>query len=213
MIKALIFDFDGVIVDSEKLWLNAKINTLKKLHIKLPKVSDHKKFLGMNSTNFFKKLIDRKYLKKNRKKILFIYKKISKQYKKFYPKINYEIYKLIKSTKIEKFIVSNNSKNYIVKVLNHHNLKKFFKKKNIFCFKAPRLQKPSPYGYLKILSEFKFKPKEVIIIEDSESGIKAAKLAKLKNIFKFSKKSVNRLSEGVVNFKNSKTILNFINKK
>jgi HAD superfamily hydrolase (TIGR01509 family) len=167
----------------------------------------------MNSTNFFKELIDREYLKKNRKKILFTYKKISKQYKKFYPKINYGIYKLIKSTKIEKFIVSNNSKNYIVKVLNHHNLKKFFKKKNIFCFKAPRLQKPSPYGYLKILSEFKFKPKEVIIIEDSESGIKAAKLAKLKNIFKFSKKSVNRLSEGVVNFKNSKTILNFINKK
>jgi hypothetical protein len=50
-------------------------------------------------------------------------------------------------------------------------------------------------------------------IEDSESGIKAAKSAKLKNIFKFSKKSVKHLNEDVINFKNSKTILSFINKK
>ena len=37
MIKAIIFDFDGVIVDSEKIWLNTKINTLKKCNIKINK--------------------------------------------------------------------------------------------------------------------------------------------------------------------------------
>ena len=71
--------------------------------------------------------------------------------------------------------------------------------------------KPDPEIYRTIRNFFGIIPKNCFVVEDSESGIKAAKLAKLKNIFKFSKKSVNRLSEGVVNFKNSKTILNFIN--
>ena len=57
MIKAIIFDFDGVIVYIEKIWLNNKINTLKKCNIKINKKKKLNSYLGVSSAVFFKDII------------------------------------------------------------------------------------------------------------------------------------------------------------
>lgn len=208
MIKAIVFDFDGVIVDSEKIWLASKIKTLKDLKLKLPKNKNIKQFYGVNSKIFFERNIGKDYYKKLQKKIKKYYKSNIEKSKTKFPKLNNEIYKIIKLKKFNKFIVSNNSKNYIVRILKHYKIFKYFKYANIISLRHPSNQKPNPFGYIQILK--KYKTTEVLIIEDSDTGITAARLAKIKNIYKFIKKKEPRKYKFYKTFSKAITILNFI---
>ena len=60
MIKAIVFDFDGVLVDSEKIWLKTKINALKKNKIEVKKNINLNLYHGISSEVFFKKFIPKK---------------------------------------------------------------------------------------------------------------------------------------------------------
>ena len=131
MIKSLVFDFDGVIVDSEKYWLQAKVETLEKIGFSKKEIKY--KSLGISSQTFFIKNTSEFFFNRNKKKILKQYKKFNDRYKKILPKTNHEIIKLIKINKFENYIISNNSKEYIFKILDYYNLNPFFKKKNIIC--------------------------------------------------------------------------------
>ena len=54
MIKAIVFDFDGVIIDSEKIWLDTKIKALKINNIKIKSNIKFKSLIGISSNFFFK---------------------------------------------------------------------------------------------------------------------------------------------------------------
>jgi len=56
MVKALVFDFDGVIVNSEHIRLSSKLNTLKDLKLKLPKKDQLIGYYPYNSNFFLKNL-------------------------------------------------------------------------------------------------------------------------------------------------------------
>jgi beta-phosphoglucomutase-like phosphatase (HAD superfamily) len=60
MIKAIVFDFDGVIVDSEKIWLDTKIKSLRINNIQIKKNVNTKLFIGISSNIFFRKFIPKK---------------------------------------------------------------------------------------------------------------------------------------------------------
>lgn len=64
MIKAIILDFDGVIIDSEKIWLKSKIEALSKNNIHIQKKINKNFCLGLNSYSFFRKFIPKKYIQK-----------------------------------------------------------------------------------------------------------------------------------------------------
>jgi len=185
MIKAIVFDFDGVIVDSEKIWLDTKIKSLRINNIQIKKNVNTKSFIGVSSNIFFRKFIP----KKNYQNIL---KKVTKSYnnlliKKFSqnPKLNKGIRNILSIPDIKFGIVSNNSKKFILKSLMSHKILKYFKKKFIIALRNNKFRKPLPYGYLKILKELNCKTNEIIVIEDSITGIKAAKKAKIKYIFRY----------------------------
>jgi beta-phosphoglucomutase-like phosphatase (HAD superfamily) len=53
-IKGILFDFDGVIADSEKLWFSSAISTLKKMNIAYDKSINQKSTIGIISEHLFK---------------------------------------------------------------------------------------------------------------------------------------------------------------
>ena len=205
MIKAIIFDFDGVIVDSEKIWLNTKINTLKKCNIKINKKKNLNSYLGVSSAVFFKDIIVKKEYVDNIKYIQKTYKELTKKSFKKIPSLNKGLFSILKIKKLNKGIVSNNSKKFIIDCLRHHNILKFFKKNCIVALKGSSFQKPSSFGYVRGLKMLKCMPSEVIVIEDSENGIKAAKRARIKNIFKYNpvilqKKKLSKFVKNINSF-------------
>ncbi len=186
MIKAIVFDFDGVIIDSEKIWLNAKIKALKKNKIKLKKNTNFNSYIGISSRIFFKKFIPKKNYINTINNVNQSYNHLlEKEFSKI-PKLNKGILNILKLPNLKFCIVSNNSKDFILKSLKSHNILKYFEKKFIIALRKTKLRKPLPYGYLEILKKLNCKPNEIIVIEDSYTGIKAAKKARIKYIFKYS---------------------------
>ena len=185
MIKAIIFDFDGVIVNSEKIWLKAKIKALKENKIKIKKKINLNTNLGLGSDNFFLKFIPKSIYKKKINNVIHKYKLITKKSFLKTPKLNNGILNILKIKSLKFSIVSNNSKNFIIKSLKKHKIYNYFKSKNIIALRGKKFRKPNSYGYKLALKKLKCKNYEVVVVEDSLTGISAAKNAKIKNIFRF----------------------------
>lgn len=166
MIKAIIFDFDGVIINSEKIWLKAKIKALKKNNIKIYKKINLITNLGLGSNNFFLKFIPKSIYKKKINNVIREYKIITKKSFLKTPKLNNGILSILKMKNLEFCIVSNNSKNFIIKSLKKHKIFKYFKSKNIVALRRKKFRKPDPFGYKLVLKKLKFKNYEVIVVED-----------------------------------------------
>jgi putative hydrolase of the HAD superfamily len=212
MIKAVIFDFDGVIIDSEKVWLNTKIKTLKKHQIKIPNNINLNCYLGVGSKIFFRKFIPQKIYTKIINNVIRTYKNLlNKAFFKI-PKFNKGVLKILKIKDLQFCIVSNNSKNFIIKSLKNYNISKYFKKKFIISLRNTKNLKPLPYGYLLALKKLKCKAEEIIVIEDSLTGIKAAKKAKIKYIFRYNPLKL-KLIKSVINVATFLPIKKFIHLK
>jgi len=188
--KHIIFDFDGVIVDTEKYFRSLKIKYLKKINLKFKNKKNISKILdGFSFNDIINKL---KYKNKNnQKKIICFKKKYNKEKKKIYKKklkINSYILKILETDKkLIFYIVSNRSKHNLISTLKKLKIKKFFKNKNIISYYKFKSRKPDPSGYKFALSLIpNTELNKSIVIEDSISGIIAAQKAGFKHILWFS---------------------------
>ena len=78
-IDALVFDFDGVIFNTEPLWFKAAINTLKKLEYEFDKKIIYKDTIGVESNKVFEILLNKKIDIKNFAKINYVYNNESRK--------------------------------------------------------------------------------------------------------------------------------------
>ena len=161
MIKNIIFDFDGVIVESENYWIKLKLLALKKSNLKYETLLNKSKLFGLTSEDFLGKVFKKKLKKEERLIFQKNYNDLKKKNKNFIPKLNKKIEKIIKSEKYNVGIVSNNNKEYIVRVLK----------------------------YYKFLKNNKLKVNDVVVIEDSIHGIFAAKKAGIRKTILYKKKN------------------------
>lgn len=188
MIKNIIFDFDGVIVESENYWIKLKLLALKKSNLKYETLLNKSKLFGLTSEDFLGKVFKKKLKKEERLIFQKNYNDLKKKNKNFIPKLNKKIEKIIKSEKYNVGIVSNNNKEYIVRVLKYYKIYKYFKNL-IISYKDLNSKKPSPIGYKKFLKNNKLKVNDVVVIEDSIHGIFAAKKAGIRKTILYKKKN------------------------
>ena len=211
MIKAIIFDLDGVLVDTKKIHFEALNAALKKYRFETITIDDHVKvFDGLPTTEKLKILQKKKRLpKKYFTKINKYKQKITTQILKKNIKKNDKIIQMMKSLhKNYKIAVATNAVNSTLKIcLSKLGISKYvhFKLSNEDIINP----KPNPEIYLRIFIKFGIYPSEALIIEDSHYGREAAissgaKLLPIKKIDELDLKKVklNLISKKISDKKN-----------
>ncbi len=175
MIKNLIFDFDGVIVDSEILASRAFFNYLTNKGHKLTE-EDLYRYAGMKTAKVID-VLSKKYKINDKKKFSNdILNLVSQVYSKDLQLID-GFRNFLLSSNRNHFIGSNSNKERIIEGLSIVGLSNDFSNNKIYSFDMVKNPKPDPDVYLKVIDDNNLKINETLIIEDSGIGVKAGYLA------------------------------------
>lgn len=181
MKKAVIFDMDGVLIDSEMFYFKRRMAFFDSIGIE-PGTREFKSFIGLcdkslwevlvpNDSNKRKELKDR-YVVYRKNNIIDFNKVLNKSAK-------YVMSKL-KDNDIKIAIASSSEKKEILRMIRECDLEKYID--FIISGEECTESKPSPEIYNKTIKALDLSPNEVIAIEDSELGIEAAKSANIEVI-------------------------------
>ncbi len=180
MIKNIIFDFDGVLVDSEILAAKAFSRYMIRFGVDISE-KEFANFAGNKTVNVVE-ILSKKYSINDKKKFYNDIMNIASNIYKNELTIINGAYNFINNKKLNVFIGSNSTKNRIIDGLQKVKLDKFFKPEQVYSFDLVKNPKPYPDIYLKVVKENNLNKDETIIIEDSVIGIKAAVNAGIKVI-------------------------------
>ncbi|MBO0412153.1 HAD family phosphatase [Enterococcus hulanensis] len=187
MLKAIIFDMDGVIVDTEFQDFRIQQEFIKKENPTIDHAATNfDELIGQSYDMLYKTL--RKFIGSNDSLC-----EIKERFEKFndaaYESINYQqlfrkgilsILKWAKANNISLAVASSSTHEHILEVLTSCGIKEYFDV--IYSGEFVAESKPNPAIYLNTLQKLKVKPEQAIAIEDSYYGITAAKAAGITTI-------------------------------
>jgi len=178
MIKAVIFDRDGVLVDTEPIHLLSVIKALKDFGLDFSS-SDSNLILGISPPDYKSKFLSKYKVDWGR------YSKLQAKY--YYELLDakdcvfHEVVKLVRELKKSGFklaLTTSSGKGGTAKILALAGLE------NVFDVVVTREdcaeRKPSPLPYLITAKKLGLPASECLVIEDTEIGLSSAKSAKMK---------------------------------
>ena len=180
MIKNIIFDFDGVLVDSETIVLKAFSKYMQECRIK----TNEKELANLvgKPTIVVIDILSEKYFPENKKKFSDDIMNIASNiYKKELKKI-IGVEEFLEKSKHNLYIGSNSLKDRILDGLKRVGLEKYFNSNQIYSLDLVDNPKPHPDIYLKAVNDNDLIIDETIIIEDSVVGVQAGQDANVKVI-------------------------------
>ena len=179
MIKALIFDLDGVLVETKDIHfhaLNLAINKICKIEEAISYKDHLNKYDGLPTNTKLKILFEGKLSQKKTKQINKEKQKITSKLIKKKIKYSKKIYHIFKSFHEKGYFIcvaSNAIKLTVNSCLSILKIKKFIK----FSLSNNDVKnsKPHPEIYIKLFLKLELSPKNILVIEDSYYGLKAAR--------------------------------------
>ena len=180
MIKSIIFDFDGVLVDSEILVAKAFSRYMIESGYDFNQ-NEFSKFAGKKTFQVISDLSDKFSINDEEKFYNDIMNIASNIYSKELTTVK-GAFEYVKNSKRKLFIGSNSFKSRILDGLEKVQLKKFFKEDQVFSFDMVQKPKPYPDIYLQAINQNNLKKEETVIIEDSSVGVQAGVAAGIKVI-------------------------------
>jgi len=176
MIKALIFDLDGTLVDSETLHYRAWEKTLLQNGVPSFSFEEFLRFIGTSNEKVAKDYIKSHNISKN---IVDLVLEKQTIYMELLPEI--ELCSGVREMlnrfdgKMEMAVASSSHKKEIMAILSMNNLLGYFS--HVVGGDMVRKKKPDPEIYLRVQSLLQLLPGECVAFEDSAHGLNAAKNA------------------------------------
>mgnify|MGYP001117550219 CR=1 FL=1 len=182
MIKAIIFDMDGLMVDTETLYVKVASGIARK---------KGKRFtLQLKRKMMGRKAIDALKIFKRELGFLEPIEEIIQEREKTYGRLLsreirtmpglFNLLKRLEKTKIKKAIASSSALKWIQLILKKLKISKKFDV--IVSGDGVKKGKPDPEIYLLTAKKLRLKPEECLVLEDNPTGVKAAKRAGMKCI-------------------------------
>lgn len=176
--KAIFFDMDGIMIDSEVYWEKIEEKYAKTRGIKYT-ASYHRQIMALSPEELAKVLRSQYGLAETAEQIIAERDKIALEIYKKKAKLMPGFLDLIKNIKgkYKIALVSSSPFEWINPILQRFKLKIFFNK-IVSAQEMPNFQgKPHPAIYLFAAKKLRVPPKNCLVFEDSINGIKAAKAA------------------------------------
>ncbi|OOM74537.1 2-deoxyglucose-6-phosphate phosphatase [Clostridium puniceum] len=178
--KAVIFDMDGVIIDSEPIHLEVDIQTMKDLDCNISK-EELNKYVGTTNEYMFTDIKNRYKINKSIEEIISYRVEIAKRkiIKSDLEPIEgiRELLKDLKNKNIPAAIASSSPRDFIEVVVSKFRLNDYFS--YIVSGEEVANGKPAPDVYIETAKKLGIPPKDCIVIEDSKNGVLAAKAASM----------------------------------
>lgn len=179
MIQAVIWDMDGVIVDSEPFHIQAETETFKKYGIAWneEKASE---FFGKRMRDLFETIVARYYLSQSWQEVFMTHKKTLQHFYQNLIPLTPHVKETLTKLKEQNYLLglaTSTLQELAEIVIEKHNLQSFFEA----CVFGDRVQhgKPDPEIFLKTAEKLLVQSRDCVVIEDSVNGFKAAQAASM----------------------------------
>jgi len=184
-IELVIFDNDGVLIDSEIIWHQFCSEEMTRLGYPITVEQSLKLFSSLSHERTFEDILEDEF---GTSEIGIDFYRIGQKTEANYHILLkpideiYRVFDFLDNKKIEKCIASNGDFDYIQNTLQITGLKKYFEDESIIGIQDAIMRKPEPDLFLKAAEKFAVSPEQCLVIEDHVLGIKAAKAAKMRVI-------------------------------
>lgn len=184
--KAIIFDFDGVLFDSESIHLQACNKVFHALGFNVSEEEYFKNYVGLSDNEMFPLILKDKKIKCDSNELNMLKESKINAYKNIINNsafldafLNVKDFIISCSKIIDKFAICSGSTREEVETtlnkLENGELQKYFH--HITTIEDVNIGKPSPAGYLLTANRLGISPQSCLAIEDTQKGATAAKNA------------------------------------
>lgn len=185
MIKAIIFDMDGLMIDSERATYNAYLKVLEPMHMTMT-VEHYKTFLGKNVAGICAAMragegFGEDFPAEDTMKAMHV--QLNKDFEENGVPIKkglIELLKYLRAHNYQTIIATSSNRDRVDRILEQANITAYFD--DSVCGNEVSRGKPNPDIFLKACEKASVTPDEAIVLEDSESGIMASYNAGIKVI-------------------------------
>lgn len=179
--KAIIFDMDGVLVDSEPFHVEIEKSLFKRFRLNISD-EEHTAYMGKATDVMWSEII------KNKNLSLDVAEMVSVNYqesKKFFSSLSridpmpgvVDLLDELKNKGVPMAVASSSDKEAIELIMDKSGLKKYFR--HVVNSNRVGKSKPEPDIFLFTAQLLDVDPESCVVIEDSTNGIKAAKAANM----------------------------------
>lgn len=196
VIKGVIFDMDGVIIDSEPMHYKVFMQYSKEILGLEIKSEEYNTFIGTTNTYIFNALKEKYNLKRETAEMVKEYEQKIEEFllaaqDDIKPLDGVDVLaKRLHADKFKLAVASSSAKQRIDIVVDMFKLREYFAA--IISGEAIKRSKPAPDIFLFAAKNLGLLPEECVVIEDSTNGVAAAKAAGMKCIGYNNPSSVNQ---------------------